>query len=208
MYLVIFFYLMVALFDYVVCIKRESKWFIIHAVFNALAAWESLSDCYIIFTDPLSTYPNNNLYPCSIILAIHIYHMTAFKNLKPLDWIHHIVMMSLIIIPFILKDALTISNAIVFFMSGLPGGIDYIFLSLVKYRKINWLIEKKINTVLNVWVRSPGILYCVFVIYIRRLYTNTNIPWIIIILAMTTLIWNSQYFMKLVVYSYGYHSND
>ncbi len=206
MLLVCLFYVIVAIFDYFIVKNIIGKWFIIHAVFNMIAVWQSLSDCYIIFSDPLSEYPNNNLYPCSIVLAIHIYHMTVFRNLKTIDWIHHIIMMSLILIPFVSKETITISNAIVFFTSGLPGGIDYVFLALAKHNKLSWLKEKQYNTMINVWIRSPGILYCVFVIYIRRLYLNSMIPWLIVLLAMSILMWNGQYFMRRVVYSYGFHS--
>ena len=43
-------------------------------------------------------------------------------------------------------------------MNGLPGGIDYLLLILVKIGKIKSIEEKRINTYLNNYIRAPGIL--------------------------------------------------
>ena len=44
----------------------------------------------------------------------------------------------------------------VFFICGLPGGVDYAMLSAVRYGFMDELTEKYINTHLNTWIRIPG----------------------------------------------------
>ena len=55
---------------------------------------------------------------------------------------------------YILKSI--ISSFALFFLSGLPGAIDYMLLYLVKTNKINSVTEKKIYTFLSAYIIAPG----------------------------------------------------
>ena len=77
----------------------------------------------------------------SVIIGFHIYHYIA----EILDFetkIHHIVTVFLTGIASILVPTGITVGAINFIMCGLPGGIDYILLVLLKYNIINKLTEK------------------------------------------------------------------
>ena len=45
-----------------------------------------------------------------------------------------------------------------FFMCGVPGGVDYLMLFLVKHSWMTPLEEKRIATVINVWFRAPWLV--------------------------------------------------
>ena len=45
-----------------------------------------------------------------------------------------------------------------FFMCGVPGGVDYLLLFLVKHSWMTPLEEKRIATVINVWFRAPWLV--------------------------------------------------
>ena len=49
-------------------------------------------------------------------------------------------------------------NILCFFISGLPGGIDYLMLTAVKCGKMAPIVEKRINCSINTWLRGPGIV--------------------------------------------------
>jgi hypothetical protein len=86
-----------------------------------------------------------------------------------------------------------------FFTTGLPGGIDYTLLALVKNGYMDRKIEKRVNTFLNVWIRSPG---CVAVAALGLAHPpseNTLAP---VISGLLTF-WNGQYFMHQVVENYA-----
>ena len=49
-------------------------------------------------------------------------------------------------------------NWATFFVCGLPGGVDYVLLFLVKQRYMEKRTEKAVNRFLNMWIRLPGIV--------------------------------------------------
>ena len=49
-------------------------------------------------------------------------------------------------------------NLCLFLMSGLPGGIDYAMLAAVKTGRMDRLREKELNTLINTWIRIPGLV--------------------------------------------------
>ena len=42
------------------------------------------------------------------------------------------------------------------FVCGVPGAIDYALLSLVKQGRLDRMLEKRWNTLINTWLRGPG----------------------------------------------------
>ena len=60
------------------------------------------------------------------------------------------------------------------FISGLPGGVDYFMLMLVKLRYIDVITQKRVCASLNTWLRAPGITYEVGLMYISFVTGNTT----------------------------------
>tara|TARA_B100000900_G_C20474086_1_gene672630 strand:+ start:87 stop:407 length:321 start_codon:yes stop_codon:yes gene_type:complete len=85
-----------------------------------------------------------------------------------------------------------------FFSSGLPGGIDYLLLTLVKNNKINRLTEKNINSYLNVYIRMSGGYITSYIIFKDGLQ-NTTIYMYSNILLSCLIFYNSGYFGKLAI---------
>ena len=48
------------------------------------------------------------------------------------------------------------TNLLILFMTGLPGGIDYAMLVLVKTGRLQRLTQKSITSSINTWLRAPG----------------------------------------------------
>ena len=48
------------------------------------------------------------------------------------------------------------TNLLIFFMTGLPGGIDYLMLVVVKKGYMERLKQKAICSCINTWMRTPG----------------------------------------------------
>ena len=97
-----------------------------------------------------------------------------------------------------------------FFTTGLPGGIDYALLFLTRNFWLRRDVEKRINTWMNVWIRSPG---CVAqaALSVVALYTNAHTlliyQWYAGLVAGLLNYWNGQYFMQQVVYDLGKRSS-
>ena len=183
---------------------KKANWFVLHAITNFIIAVCVFEDMAKLFLDPYYSRNEVITFPRDITISLHIYHLLMFKKVEMIDWIHHIVMCSVLSISYYVENSTTIAHYLLFFVTGLPGGIDYILLILVKYGKINSMTEKELNSLINIWIRSPGIIVGTYII---NLQCNKNIMVVeywIKILVIISFIWNAQYFTKRVVQNYGY----
>lgn len=184
--------------------KTNSRWFKLHVLANLCTVIFSYRDFFNVILNPLDNYSRapSSLLPPNMTLALHVYHALLFNNLTTIDWVHHIVMMT-ILLPTFWCPYPPLTNSIIFVTNGLPGGIDYFLLILVKEGIINRVTEKRINSKLNIWIRGPFILIAAYVIYIQWRYSPTERPLFIIIAIIAALYWNAQYFTERVVYNWG-----
>jgi hypothetical protein len=53
-------------------------------------------------------------------------------------------------------EAHTFMGMSLFFTTGLPGGIDYVLMFANRNGYVQKETQKRVNTFLNVWIRSPG----------------------------------------------------
>ena len=133
--------------------------------------------CYLTFGDVIKTLedpisaiqsPENCHTVVSIVEGIHIYHILLyFKKLTMVDWIHHGATFYMTILCKMYHNGI-IYHFVSFFMCGLPGGIDYMMLFMVKIGLMRPLTEKYINTILNAWIRNPGILFYVAIMLTHK----------------------------------------
>jgi hypothetical protein len=193
------------LMDYA-CRKLNLKnpYYIVHAIHNAIIVAATAPDVYHTFTDlyNITSYPTNWL-AIKLCFALHLYHiMLYFQSFRFDDWLHHGLMIGFALPIGSIVPAHTLMGFSLFFTTGLPGGIDYALLALVRNEVIPKPLEKVINTWLNVWIRSPG---CVAMASLgaasflsNKMGTNT---WALIPCALNY--WNGQYFMRQVVEDYA-----
>lgn len=189
--------------------RNKSRWFKLHVLANLCTVIFSYSDFVTVISDPLKNYSGTggSLIPTNMTLALHLYHAFAFNNLKMVDWAHHIIMMT--ILTFILWCPHTqITNSVIFVTNGLPGGIDYFLLILVKDGIINRVTEKRINSKLNIWIRGPLILIAAYVVYLQWRYNITGCSFWVTFSIIAALYWNAQYFTERVVYNWGNASDE
>ena len=189
-------------------VKESIKWYANHAISNAIIVLTTFSDsmrlmnckqdCHLLkpFGGPIYSwtgYNNIELIMVTNMLVLHSYHILYFENLRMIDYIHHIVMMMIIWIAYLMDSGVYMSYFL-FFVCGLPGMIDYSLLAIGFNRKK----EKKINTYLNNYVRAPGIIFGMGLMWkdtfhISGLYT---------LLSYIVLFWNAQYFNYEVIKNY------
>lgn len=157
---------MLGIFDYLFARKTKARWFVVHAYANFFVVLFGAADVWTCLQDPFQAGKGDyNLIPFYFITGVHAYHMLAFSNLKVSDWVHHLLF-SGVMCTFGMLDAWgPMQNLVGFFLSGLPGGIDYVLLTLVKHDVLHYLEEKKWNTRINVWLRCPGCLLGAFTLY-------------------------------------------
>jgi hypothetical protein len=141
-----------------------------------------------------------------------------FQPLPMIDWIHHVVMV-IVMLPmaWALQPGPLLAHG-AFYSSGLPGGLDYIMLVMVKKGWMTSITEKRLNSQIMVWLRCPGCLFHAFFCWtamteiVRRsaagetmLLPHSPLPQTVLAIntclgvVMVTFFWNALYFMERVV---------
>ena len=185
---------------------EKPRWYIIHATINAFITVWTFPYVITMLSVPFPEFDGASIMPCLIVMSLHMFHCLCF-NLNKYDVIHHVVMLTILIIPIIHStnhQFVGFSNYALFFLCGLPGGIDYYMMYLVELGHMDKLTEKLYNSQLNTWIRPLGILLGAYYCYHRWLLDM--IPTIYAFPVIIAFIWNAQYFSSLVSFSYGYHT--
>eukprot|EP00756_Hemistasia_phaeocysticola_P003082 Hpha_TRINITY_DN12057_c1_g2::TRINITY_DN12057_c1_g2_i1::g.140934::m.140934 len=191
-------------------LRRSNKghWFALHAIANAFVVIFAAPDVFYTLQDPNNAISmvgcDDRLFACndvatSIIWAVHLYHILFYQNLPWDDWFHHLLFCGTIIPLHFMWTWGVWANMLSFFISGLPGGIDYFLLALVKAKWIDPLAEKRANTYLNMWLRSPGLVLTMVILYVGYIYGEHSIPLIPVICGGVLVFFNGQYYAERVV---------
>ncbi len=194
---------------------KKRRWYLIHALTNTFLVFytfNNLIDCYY---DPLSLINKNNknddITAINTVVSLHLFHIfSSYKNLTFIDWVHHIVSCIIVCTIAILFLSTKMINYGIFFLCGLPGGIDYYLLYFNKLNLVNKLTEKKINVYLNMCIRLPGLLWGFIISYVCVIYKELNdgispfkIGALFIINILNCI--NAIFFSIRVVQNYGMH---
>jgi hypothetical protein len=200
------------LFDFILYFfgdkNKKRRWYFLHAIINTIICIFTFFDFIKVLLDPLGGFDGSRIsLPLMTTISLHLFHiLTCFKNLSIVDWMHHLISCLFVGIIGEVYVHGPIINYFLFFLCGLPGGVDYYLLTFNKYGLIERIKEKKINVYLNMWIRVPGVLFgcntCYFyLLYNNRLKYNIYVSFLIIFLNL----YNCIYFATLVVKNYGLH---
>ena len=184
----------------------NSRWFFIHSISNIGVTVFSIPDIIIILSDPFNldeySWSYYSYLTFQIAVMCHFYHIIFFK-LTSDDILHHTLMI-LLACPIELYNKNILCSMTLFFLSGLPGALDYFLLYLVKINKFSKLYEKKIYLFLSSYIRSPGCCLC-FYLSLNNLYNKKNynlLENLILLLSSLLGFWNGQY-LKSSCISFG-----
>ena len=204
---------LLALFDFAFAQHTKARWFACHTFANLLVVITGFRCVVAALYDPLlaadsrvyndtSMFGSASIWPVCVTNTIHVYHMLAFK-LTPDDYFHHLMFIPTIGFfgQYWLWGAL--SGYLGFFISGLPGGIDYLLLALVKHDLFPVLQQKRICACLNVYLRGPFIVIAVFIIYMGIAYDNIMLPLPIALCVAGLSGFNSLYYTKQSIANYA-----
>ena len=158
-----------------------------------------------VFTDR-SLFGTASRWPLVIINSLHLYHMAAWTKLNAAEYFHHLVFIPTLGFAGQVFTWGALGNFQAFFISGLPGGLDYLLLALVKDGRFDKMREKQWSANLNVWCRCPGILATTVLCYQSLLYGNhAGVPTYAIALQLLLPPWNALYYCKQSVANFAVH---
>ena len=194
------------------------RYFVLHVVCNAFVTAVHLDDVWISYWTPslaLAMRPTDTS-GAAVICALHLYHIAFYRPLPMVDWIHHLVMIVLMLPLAVALNAGALLGHGAWFSSGLPGGLDYLMLVLVKANVMESLTEKRLNSFIQTWIRAPGCLYHALFTWIgwrnqfAQVAQGSYLPeWAVLpalMVVVMTFFWNGMYFQQRVVANYAIRS--
>lgn len=179
-----------------------------HFIANTAISILTLPEIYNIYTN----FNNIHLMPrnygvINITFGIHIYHMIVYWNKLTFDdYLHHILMVGVSLPLSLYAPCGPMIGHSLFFLTGLPGGINYGLLFLQRNGIIQKHTQKKVNRWLNLWIRMPGCIFTTalgIVDLINRWDDNSIYRNMASIVIGMTIFWNGIYFMEQVVSDYS-----
>lgn len=187
-------------------INIEGRYYIIHSITNLMVTCRTYHSLYDIFTNNI-VINKTDIPLAEMVSAMHIYHIILYFNkLRFDDWLHHLLMVFVALPLTVLSNCETLMHGGLFFLTGLPGLLDYSMLALVRNNIIHRMTEKKYNTLINLWIRAPGcILVSGFILFnvinlrkgLYRIDPSSGV------LVGALVYWNGIYFMNQVVQDYA-----
>ena len=187
----------------------KTRWFCLHAACNFVVAFLVLDEVGAVFVDPLhamdaTVHAVPFREPMTIVVVLHAHHL-AWHTTTAADRWHHLVFMPTIAVPGLLYNWGALQNCLVFFICGLPGGVTYALLALRKSGRCVHVDEKRVTANLNIWIRCPGVLFCITVAYQAAIYGNHAVPMWAMLLQLTLTPLNAMYYAKQSVFNYAMH---
>jgi len=211
---------------------RTGGYFALHVLCNAYVSVVHLPDVVHVYRDPVraATVPPGGTTNCDGIMAIaalHMWHIIAYRPLPFIDWLHHIVMVVVMLPCAVMVMPSYLLGHGAFFSSGLPGGLDYLMLVFVKLKWMESITEKRINARIQTWMRNPGMLYHALVSWtcmcdaargrswyevfvsigmpeLRHSLVGPVFSVVCIFVVIVTFFWNGPFFQARVLYNLGY----
>lgn len=209
--------------------KDTARYYALHLVVNGTAHREGRADCkltksaknaaFVVFThsndvvfavwDPLAAVrAHTNLNGTIAIAALHALHWARF-SLSADERLHHAVMIAVMLPLACGLNAGSLLGHGAFWTSGLPGGVDYALLVLVKLGRMRATTEKRWNAVLQTWLRAPGCVVHVLLTWltwryagdalVARAWLPASLVPIAVAVVMASVFWNGQYYQARVV---------
>ena len=188
--------------DFGLCklINQQARWFQLHAVVNTLITFLVYNDVIAVFLDPMKSLDLSVTKDAGqVCLALHAYHILTFNNLTKLDYAHHILSVFLAGVPGIFFWSNPLIHVWYIFACGIPGGIEYYMLCFVKHGYMSKLTQKRWSSLINTYIRCPGILFVSFASYIGYMSGLIDLPgWFVFYLCFSVFM-NGTFFGKLSV---------
>jgi len=199
----------------------NGRYLTLHVLCNGFVTLVHFDDVVRSYLDWTESYLGSDCDTrgVAVVYSLHLYHIAFFQPLPMIDWVHHVVM-CIVMLPlaWLLQPGPLLGHG-AFFASGLPGGLDYVMLVMVKKGWLPSLTEKHVNSQIMVWLRCPGCLYhalfCWLAILeldkrhaagVSPLLPHSPLPQTTSFAAkfcacvvMVTFFWNGLYFMERVV---------
>jgi hypothetical protein len=184
--------------------NNGARWFALHSLANLAISFTCLPDLLAVSRSPLCAMLESmaSWAPSYLSFGLHVYHFLAFTKLRAEDIWHHLLFVGTFgAVNFAMEWGRSV-NCILFFITGVPGFLDYGLLALVKTGSYGRLAEKKANASINVWLRCPGLFGVAVMMSMCAAHGALRVPYIAAAVVIVLVAGNGIYYMAQVHQNY------
>jgi len=193
--------------------SNRARWFSVHAFANLLVVLTGIRPTIATLLDPLDAmddrvYNDSSIFgtaspwPTIITNSVHVYHMLAFK-LTGSDYFHHLMFIPTVGFMGQYYRPGAVRGFLGMMLSGLPGGLDYLNLVLVRHGRLDGLTQKRYCAAINIWLRGPSLVISFFIMYQACLYGRCTMPYFVAATVAILAGFNGQYYTKQAVANFA-----
>lgn len=185
---------------------KGQRWFFLHTFANTAIVLFGLKDCAVSLSDPagsMSARHSWSAVPGGFVAAIHLYHPLAFKISRE-DLFHHLAFALTGCGLNYVTNLGPITNLYFFFVCGLPGGVDYFLLALVKEGRLAPMRQKAVSAFINIWLRGPGLTAVFAFAWAAYRSGDHEVNLAVMLLLLLLAPFNGQYYLQRVVANYHF----
>ena len=171
-----------------------TRWWLMHVFCNLIVMYAVWPDLVETTTNPRMCAYSTSRHVSLFGMGVHAYHAVVFP-MSADDKMHHLLFAAIL-------GAMTASypsrasNAMLFFLSGLPGALIYTLLVARRCNRLRHIHEPIFSAGVNVFIRLVGILHCLvqFIASVNALPIDARPPTVIAILQCLLCLGNGVYY--------------
>ena len=203
------------LFDRLVARRGAKRWFMVHAVGNAVVTVFAMHGTIASLGNPLHSmdsrvFPdvNSPLGPTSkvamsMVTALHVYHIVGFP-ISSSDRFHHCIFVPVIGVLGHAMEWGALRQFLAFFICGLPGCIDYVQLCVWTSDEAHARRRRKyVTMMLNLCVRAPFLCVEACLHYVALIHGTTTVHPVGNVVVAGLVLFNAMYYTYTSVRSYA-----
>ena len=198
---ILYYTFLICFFDYflIFLFGNKSRWFQLHCITNLYICNLVCKDIHNVLKNPIDSLnllvDRDAAFTC---IVLHLYHCFKF-NITQMDKFHHYLFVFFGAVPMLLYWKGPFMQLTMFFTCGLPGVIDYFTLCLVKHNYILKIEQKNISSLINNYLRFPGIVFSTTIGYIGYMENKLNYHPLFMTYGLFLVYFNGAYFSKLAI---------
>ena len=155
---------------------EHTRWCAVHAAVNAVVCVFAWADLGAVWFTPESCLVSNvaSGLPVCLSIWLHAYHV-IFYDLSEDDRAHHLLFVVILGVPSYMYVR-PITNWMLFFLNGLPGGLIY---SLIALRRCGWMTtwdEPLFSAAVNLLLRAPGVFLGILCLALGMTHSSHLVP--------------------------------
>ena len=182
----------------------KTRWWALHALANFAVAFAAVPDTVWVLQHPFCCMFGRlqSWLPSHLAFAVHAYHLAMFVEVKFEELAHHLLFVGVFgAVNFAFYWG-PIVNVLLLFITGIPGGVNYVMLVLKKMGVTRAMDQKRRYALIDVWLRMPGLMFVATLMLSASIHKATRVPTLATLAVVLLSAFNGIFYMRQTLQDY------